>query len=80
MEYLFTRPLKQGEVFFNPDAVMPGKDGKTISRLGMTLDRQEFEKMLDEYYQLRGWDTETGIPNDSQLKELGLCDDTDIPK
>lgn len=71
MDYLFTHPLKQGEVFFNPDAVMPGKDGKLISRLGITLDRQEFEKMKMEYYRLRGWDTETGVPTTSRLKELG---------
>jgi aldehyde:ferredoxin oxidoreductase len=28
--------------------------------------------MLDDYYQLRGWDTETGIPSDSTLSRLSL--------
>jgi aldehyde:ferredoxin oxidoreductase len=32
----------------------------------------ELEYMLDEYYRLRGWDTRTGIPTRSKLKELGL--------
>ncbi len=31
----------------------------------------ELEKMLDEYYEYRGWD-ENGIPYDWKLKELGL--------
>jgi aldehyde:ferredoxin oxidoreductase len=74
LEYLFTHPLKQGEVFFNPDAIMPGPDGKIISRLGKTLDRKEFEKMKDDYYRRRGWDTETGFPTKARLQELGLGD------
>jgi aldehyde:ferredoxin oxidoreductase len=28
--------------------------------------------MLDDYYQLRGWETETGIPSDSTLSRLSL--------
>jgi aldehyde:ferredoxin oxidoreductase len=31
-------------------------------------------KMLDEYYELRGWDKETGIPTKAKLVELGLED------
>ena len=31
----------------------------------------ELDKMLEEYYQLRGWD-ENGIPTEEKLKELGL--------
>jgi aldehyde:ferredoxin oxidoreductase len=29
------------------------------------------DKMLDEYYDLRGWSPE-GIPTEAKLKELGL--------
>lgn len=32
----------------------------------------ELEPMLDEYYQARGWDTSTGRPTASKLRELGL--------
>lgn len=32
----------------------------------------DIEKMLDEYYTLRGWDVETGIPTVGKLNELGL--------
>ena len=74
LEYFFTHPLKQGEVFFNPDAVMPGPGGKIISRLGAVLDRNEFEKMKTDYYRLRGWDTATGFPTRARLNELGLGD------
>jgi len=35
------------------------------------LPREQFEKMLDEYYELRGWD-ENGIPTKEKLEELGL--------
>jgi aldehyde:ferredoxin oxidoreductase len=30
------------------------------------------KNMLDDYYQLRGWDTETGIPSDRKLSRLSL--------
>jgi len=33
-----------------------------------------FEKMKDEYYQLRGWDVATGLQTKTKLKELGLQD------
>ena len=33
----------------------------------------ELDKMLEEYYRLRGWD-ENGIPTEKKLRELGLKD------
>jgi len=36
------------------------------------VDRASFEKMLDEYYDLVGWDKITGIPKEEKLIELGL--------
>ncbi len=38
---------------------------------GEFISRQEFNKMLDEYYQLHGWD-ENGIPKKKTLRRLGL--------
>jgi aldehyde:ferredoxin oxidoreductase len=38
---------------------------------GQTID---IEPMLEEYYQLRGWDAETGWPTAKKLRELGLED------
>lgn len=34
----------------------------------------ELEAMLDEYYRVRGWDVETGLPTKEKLEELGLSD------
>lgn len=41
---------------------------------GKVVDKQKFEKMLDDYYTLRGWDIKTGIPTRKKLEELGLND------
>jgi aldehyde:ferredoxin oxidoreductase len=32
--------------------------------------------MLDEYYQLRGWDPETGWPTKEKLAELSLGEES----
>jgi len=40
---------------------------------GRSLRREEFNKMLSEYYKLRGWD-ENGIPTSKKLDELKLED------
>lgn len=38
---------------------------------GAVVLRKEFDKMLDEYYRLHGWD-ENGVPKRETLKRLGL--------
>ena len=74
MEYLHTTPLTREDLFFNPECTVPGKDGEPMSRLGMVVDRDEFEKMKDEYYDYRGWDVETGYQTKEKLHELELDD------
>ena len=39
---------------------------------GMYISLEELDAMLDEYYQIRGWDPGTGVPTESTLKKLGL--------
>jgi aldehyde:ferredoxin oxidoreductase len=39
---------------------------------GAVLSKEEIDKLLDEYYELRGWDKETSIPSKKKLAELGL--------
>ena len=39
---------------------------------GQVMDRDSFKNMLDEYYQIVGWDKRTGIPKKEKLKELGI--------
>ncbi len=52
------------ERFFEPIKSGPGK--------GDRLDRKKLAKTMDEYYQLRGWDVETGLPKKAKLVQLGL--------
>lgn len=41
----------------------------------------ELDRMLDEYYRLRGWDLKTGLPKVAKLRELGLSFTVkDLPK
>jgi len=56
----------------DPECLVPGKNGEVISRKGEVVDRTEFERMKDEYYQLRGWDAATGLQTRKKLEELGL--------
>ncbi len=39
--------------------------------IGMKIDREKFEKMVDEYYEHHGWD-KNGVPKPETLKRLGL--------
>jgi len=39
---------------------------------GKKLPKEDFEKMRREYYELRGWNVETGMPTCEKLKKLGL--------
>jgi len=41
---------------------------------GTPLTKQDCEKLLDDYYDERGWDKKTGIPTEKTLNELGLED------
>jgi aldehyde:ferredoxin oxidoreductase len=41
---------------------------------GKPLSREDCEKLLDDYYNERGWDIETGIPEKRTLLALGLED------
>lgn len=39
---------------------------------GHVVKQEDFVRMLDEYYKLRGWDGE-GRPTEEKLKQLGLA-------
>jgi len=41
---------------------------------GVKLDREEFEKALDYYYEMMGWDIETGVPRKAKLCQLNIAD------
>ena len=74
LDYLHTEPIEKNSTFFNPGVILPGKNGEVISRAGEVLDRDKFEDMKTEYYELRGWNPETGCPTKEKLEELQLAD------
>ncbi len=74
MDYYFTQPLKKRELFCDPECIVPGKDGEIVCVEGRTFDRHDFEKLKDDYYELRGWDVETGLPKAATLRDFGLED------
>ena len=38
----------------------------------MVVDREQFENMKSEYYEIRGWDPHTGLQKRTRLQELNL--------
>jgi len=69
-EQCYTMPLEWN--YLNRDLVVPGRDGEVITRKGALFERDKFEKMKDEYYQIRQWDVATGLQTRARLEELGL--------
>jgi aldehyde:ferredoxin oxidoreductase len=47
---------------------------ETGSLTGVKLDREQFEKALDAYYEMMGWDVATGIPREAKLYQLNIMD------
>ncbi len=78
--------LKIGERIYNLERIIQCREG--VRRKDDTLPERflkepapvgpakgmvvPLERMLDEYYRLRGWDVDTGVPTPEKLKELGL--------
>jgi aldehyde:ferredoxin oxidoreductase len=75
-EFCFSAPLK-GD-YGNPECLVPGKDGEAFSRKGMVVERDTFEKMKDEFYEIRGWDVATGLQTKPQLDALALTDIAEV--
>lgn len=70
------RHLNCLEGFTSDDDVLPErffKDAYTTGpQKGVVLERDEFKKIMHDYYTQRGWDTITGIPTEQKLVELGI--------
>jgi aldehyde:ferredoxin oxidoreductase len=67
-DYIYSVPCK-GPSF------MPGKkDGKWeyINISGRCIDKKKFEVFKTRFYQLEGWDPDTGYPTRNTLKSLNL--------
>ena len=69
-EFNFTEPY---QVTLNSDVTtVPGPNEEAVSFIGNVLDRDRFTSMLKEYYRIRGWDEETGLPHVENLAAIGL--------
>jgi len=56
------------------DRFIGGRADEVPSRKGRTLDRDEYDTMLSEFYDLRGWDPESGLQTADKLERLELSD------
>ena len=80
-EFNFTDPIETEDGLiglFNPDLEFPGKGDEVVILKGKTMDRDAFESMKDDYYQLRNWDVNSGLQTEKCLEDLNLeflCDD-----
>lgn len=74
----FTRQDDEPPASWVQNVEIPLKIGGMESYLsdwfGRHLSKEDIEKMLDDYYEERGWDTKTGVPTKEKLTELGLED------
>ena len=71
-EFNFKDPVET--VFMNPNVIVPGPGEEIISRKGQTLDQDGFNSMQKEFYELRGWNTASGLQKDETLERLDLSD------
>ncbi|NQT74102.1 MAG: hypothetical protein HQ553_15270 [Chloroflexi bacterium] len=71
LNFFYTTPL-EGEPHLNRKLLVMREDGEPVSRKGAMLKSEDFERLKDEYYELRGWDSKTGMPTRGKLRELGL--------
>jgi len=69
-EYNFTEPLQA--IGHSEMLMVPGPGEEAVNVAGRVLDRDRFTSMLKEYYHLRGWDEETGLPLAEPLAAVGL--------
>ncbi len=59
------------EGFGRKDDILPVRFLKETLKEGNRAHHTvDLEAMLDDYYSVRGWDVETGIPTEEKLKEL----------
>jgi len=71
-----TRMFNVGEGFTRKEDTLPERLFREASTRGpskgQVVDRDSFERMLDEYYNIVGWDSVTGVPKDETLRRLGV--------
>jgi len=76
-EYCFSERVEApSDIFdmYNPERYLPGSGDQVVSLKGKALDKQKFTELMDEYYELRGWDRTTGLLKRANLEALDLSD------
>jgi aldehyde:ferredoxin oxidoreductase len=74
-EKLYERPLEF--IFFSPECMVPGEDGKAESKKGTILGKKEFENIRNEYYMLRNWDNSNGYQTKELMVSLDLTEEAE---
>ncbi len=72
--YNLCRMFNIREGISRKDDTLPPRIGEPLSEggsAGHTVNQKELDQMLDEYYDLRGWDS-NGIPKPETLERLGI--------
>lgn len=58
----------------NPELIVPGPTEEPVSVKGNTLNRGDFEQMRSQYYEMRGWDPDTGLQKKEVFERLEMPD------
>jgi aldehyde:ferredoxin oxidoreductase len=75
--YTLERMFNIREGFSRKDDVLPERYFEEPTPIGLPrvkglkIDREKFEDLLDEYYNLHGWN-KSGVPTDETLDKLGI--------
>lgn len=79
--YNITRAFSVREGITRTDDIPPSRVFEDPVRTGPTkgnkLTREAYNKLLDIYYEKRGWDKQTGVPTRDRLESLDLKDVAD---
>ena len=73
--YNMMRIFNQREGFTRKDDTLPERMFEPFKggpSKGAHIPKAEFEAALNDYYQIAGWDLETGNPGEGKIKQLGL--------
>ena len=75
--YTIERMFNNREGFSRKDDALPERYFKEATPIGLPrvrdrkINKEKFEKMLDEYYTLHGWD-DKGVPTIETIQKLGI--------
>jgi aldehyde:ferredoxin oxidoreductase len=74
--YFIERAEPPADIFdiYNPERYLPGKGDDLLTHKSRALDREQVAGIMDEYYDLRGWEVASGLLKKDTLRQLELDD------